>query len=80
MYTLKQHFLGKMFGSVVSLLEVMKKGFCWTEMRTVLVVFGIVSSVGLWWDLYLMGLLFCVRFGFCFAGFVWVLGFVFFFN
>lgn len=64
----------------MSLLEVMKKGFCWIEMRTVLVVFGIVSSVGLWWDLYLIGLVFCVGFGFCFAGFVWVLGFVFFFN
>lgn len=73
MYALRQCFPGKMFGSAVSLLEVTEKGFCWMEVRTVLIVFGIVSSVGLWWDMYLMGVLFCVGFRLCFG---WLVGFL----
>lgn len=69
MYTLRLYFAGKMVGSAVSLLEVVKKSFCWIEIRAILIVFGIVSSVGLWCDMYLMGFLFSVGFGLCFSWF-----------
>lgn len=50
----------------MSLLEVTKKGFCWIEMRTILIVFGIVNSVRLWWDIVFDG-------GFVLCGFrVWL--------
>lgn len=45
-------------GTAVSLFEVRNKGFSWIDMKTLLLVFGIVSAAGLWWDMYVMAFFF----------------------